>query len=61
MSKGSDFHKDGAITENARSPSEDKVRGTTSRCLSEERSARVGLWGARRFERYSGAMPLSDF
>ena len=43
MSKGSEFHRDGAIAENARSPSEDKVRGTTSRCLSEERSMQVGL------------------
>ena len=47
--KGSEFHKDGAIAENARSPSEDKVRGTTSRCLSDERSVRAGLLlGTRR-------------
>ena len=43
MSKGSEFHKDGAIAENARSPSEDKVHGTTSRCLSDEQSTRAGL------------------
>ena len=43
MSKDSEFHKDGAIAENARSPSEDRVRGTTSWCLSDERSVRAGL------------------
>ena len=41
--KGNEFHKGGAIAENMRSSNEDKVSGITSRCLSDERSARAGL------------------
>ena len=61
ISRGNEFQRVGAATENARSPSVEEVLGTASKCLSEERRARIGLYGTRRFDIYDGASPFNAF
>ena len=59
ISRGNEFHRVGAATENARSPSVEEVLGTASKCLSEERRTRTGWYGTRRFDIYDGASPFN--
>ena len=61
ISRGNEFQRVGAAIENARSPSAKEVLGTASKYLSEERRARIGLYGTRRSNIYDGASPFNAF